>query len=477
MANPNVLVNGSSTLNGIDVDEGDVVNISLIEDAGVNYWELDLWSSNRDIDLELVKSTLVINQITKSATFVFPSSKGIILVKSIVNSGLDKNGVSRPEYTSNFAINCRYNGLRFFAPNETYENSASHGWSDTLCELVQGSGVGGGPSFTAAGDLSGSSSSQTVIGLQGRGVSSTLPTHGQALVFLGTTWTPTTIAGDLQGSAANPAVIKINGVSVPAGSSLTTGNSLYVNGGTSMNYSALNLAGGSGWVTGVLPSANLFQATTGTSGAVRLTNNLGGTAASPTVVGLTIPSQANGDMLYFNGTSWVRMAGGTAGNILTANGAAAPTYNNFVAGVGYVQSKNYRLETSTPASGNVETFLDKLSTVNANITTARTLSPAVGKGIQVTVVATATDGYTGYGTTGRITQLIKVGKFLRYAGGTLVRDGGSTDQYIHSNYGTVASVLEVNLLASGTTISINVTGQNTFNATWIVETTVRTVDL
>ncbi|HVW25173.1 MAG TPA: hypothetical protein VHC69_07355 [Polyangiaceae bacterium] len=41
----------------------------------------------------------------------------------------------------------------------------------------------GGSSFTAAGDLSGSSSSQTVIGLQSHAVASTSPTDGYALVW------------------------------------------------------------------------------------------------------------------------------------------------------------------------------------------------------------------------------------------------------------------------------------------------------
>ena len=44
-----------------------------------------------------------------------------------------------------------------------------------------------------------------------------------------------------------------------------------------------------------------------------------------TVTGLTIASQAAGDILYFNGTNWVRLAKGTAGQVLTMNaGATAP---------------------------------------------------------------------------------------------------------------------------------------------------------
>lgn len=39
--------------------------------------------------------------------------------------------------------------------------------------------------------------------------------------------------------------------------------------------------------------------------------------------GLSIPGQAQGDVLYFDGTNWVRLAPGTSGQLLKTNGAAA----------------------------------------------------------------------------------------------------------------------------------------------------------
>jgi hypothetical protein len=39
-----------------------------------------------------------------------------------------------------------------------------------------------------------------------------------------------------------------------------------------------------------------------------------------------VSSPATGDMLYFNGTSWAKLAAGTAGYVLQANGAAAPVW-------------------------------------------------------------------------------------------------------------------------------------------------------
>jgi hypothetical protein len=75
-------------------------------------------------------------------------------------------------------------------------------------------------------------------------------------------------AGPGSGSQALT-VVRINGATVPAAGSLTTGNGLYVTGTSALGYSALNLAGGSGYVTGLLPVANIAPA--GTNGFVLTT--------------------------------------------------------------------------------------------------------------------------------------------------------------------------------------------------------------
>lgn len=57
------------------------------------------------------------------------------------------------------------------------------------------------------------------------------------------------------------------------------------------------------------------------SGDVSLTN-----AGVTTVTDLTISSEAQGDVLYFNGTNWVRLAAGSAGNALVTAGAGSNPY-------------------------------------------------------------------------------------------------------------------------------------------------------
>lgn len=82
-------------------------------------------------------------------------------------------------------------------------------------------------------------------------------------------------SGDWSGTFPAGTNAKINGATVPAAGSLTTGNSLHVSGASALSYSALNLGGGAGWVTGTLPAGNQAAQTMG--GAV------GGTTAASTI--------------------------------------------------------------------------------------------------------------------------------------------------------------------------------------------------
>lgn len=64
--------------------------------------------------------------------------------------------------------------------------------------------AGGGGGFTPGGDLSGNSTSQTVIGIQGVPVSSTPPSTSQVLSYNGTQWAPSSVAGSLVGDVTGP---------------------------------------------------------------------------------------------------------------------------------------------------------------------------------------------------------------------------------------------------------------------------------
>ncbi len=112
--------------------------------------------------------------------------------------------------------------------------------------------------FTAGGDLSGSATSQTVAKANGATVpaAGSLTTGNVLYVSGSSALSYGNIAGDVTGAITGVTVAKANGATIPAAGSLTTGNTLAVTGASALGYSALNLAGGAGYVSGVLPPAN-----------------------------------------------------------------------------------------------------------------------------------------------------------------------------------------------------------------------------
>ncbi len=115
----------------------------------------------------------------------------------------------------------------------------------TRLDTIEGI-VGDFQAIELAGDLGGTISTPLVTGLQGNPISPTAPTTGQALTWNGSVWAPTTpsgsgsgtftAAGDLSGTDSSQTVIKINGATVPAAGSLTTGHVLKVSGVSANTY-------------------------------------------------------------------------------------------------------------------------------------------------------------------------------------------------------------------------------------------------
>jgi hypothetical protein len=149
----------------------------------------------------------------------------------------------------------------------------------------------------ATGDLSGNYPAPTVAKLQGRAVSATLPTAGQALVYVGSTWTPTTLAtpvtsvtatSPLTSSGGTTPVIAITNPLPVAngGTGLTTtpiaNGRLLIGNGT--NYTLANLTAGTG-ITITNGAGSISIAATAT--AAPISTALNGSAAnlSPTYVG------------------------------------------------------------------------------------------------------------------------------------------------------------------------------------------------
>lgn len=112
----------------------------------------------------------------------------------------------------------------------------------------------------------------------------------------------------------------------------TTQNILKISGLTSNGL--VTTSGGDGTLGVTIPGTGVLTAlavNVGSAGAFVTFNGAGGTPSALTltnatglpIAGLTAASQAQGDVIYYNGTNWVRLAAGTNGNFLQTQGAGA----------------------------------------------------------------------------------------------------------------------------------------------------------
>src|ERR1019366_2628099 len=124
---------------------------------------------------------------------------------------------------------------------------------------------------------------------------------------------------------------KVNGVSYPAGGALVTGNSAYVSGVSAVTYSPLNLGGGAGWITGVLPTGNQASQAIGGDGS--------GTTAALTVIGIrgtSVPAPPGSSTTVLTDTSGTLTWSASAGTSVTGTGlwySAIGTLNSAAVGI------------------------------------------------------------------------------------------------------------------------------------------------
>src|SRR5260221_6909516 len=100
---------------------------------------------------------------------------------------------------------------------------------------------------------------------------------GQIINITGSGSAPTGAAsGDLGEDYPAPVVLALNGNALPSAGILTIGNVLQSDTSSTLYYAPINLAGGSNYISGLLPTANQVVQS--------LSGDLSGTTSSATVI-------------------------------------------------------------------------------------------------------------------------------------------------------------------------------------------------
>lgn len=196
-------------------------------------------------------------------------------------------------------------------------------------KVLQTNGVGADPtwetvsggSFTAGGDLTGNSSSQTVVNLSGS--SNIVTISAGTLNWTNSTNNPKLSQADNSTASATGYSLTIQAQNA-TGTTSTGGNIIISSGTGTSEYGALYLqTGGTNRLgisgPGVVNIPNLTASQyVKTDGSKNLVSS-----STVTIGDLTVGSQAQGDIIYYNGSSWTRLGAGTSGQVLKTNGTGA----------------------------------------------------------------------------------------------------------------------------------------------------------
>ncbi len=339
MTNPSplVLINSQSQLpNGVDVLDGSTVTIALASAQGVYAWNVECIGTDDGNTTAAVNATLVVNAANFTATFTAPTSPDgygcALIFKSVVNNGFDINGLSQAYLTTTFGVYVPafVNGVRLGAQNETIEGNAVYGWLSKLNQAIRAGLFTGG---FLTGDVNGPVPDNQIDFLQGNPllVSGAITTNN-VLTWNGSAWVPLAaqggiLAGDTTGPFDSNTVVAIQNHSVAA--PVTTGNVLQVGPGPTIDWAAINLAGGSNFVTGILPNTNQQSQVVGL--------DLSGTTDAATVIalqGYAVSTNAppDGYVLTWSATNnqWEPVNVGTGSSILAGDVTGLNSANSVV---------------------------------------------------------------------------------------------------------------------------------------------------
>ncbi len=140
-----------ATTNGVDVTAATEIIIRLTSGSGVTSWGISCIGTDETQVAATVTSGLDIDTTLKTATFTSPAAGTCLIFQSVVNGGVDNNGITQASYTTTFAIHTlTAGGDRVAAFNETTESNSSVGWTEKVNAAIRGIGSGGVPELPIA---------------------------------------------------------------------------------------------------------------------------------------------------------------------------------------------------------------------------------------------------------------------------------------------------------------------------------------
>lgn len=249
--------------------------------------------------------------------------------------------------------------------------------------------------------------------------------------------------GDLSGTNISQNVIAVHGASVPAAGALTTGNGLYVSGVSALSYSALNLAGGPGWIAGVLPTTNggTGLSTVGSNGQV-LTIVAGVPAWANPAASYTLSGDVTGTLAAtvvgkVNGATVPASGALVTGNLLQVTGIAALGYGplNLAGGANYLTGLlPAGNQASQTMAGDVTgtTGASVVAKINGSTVPAGG-ALTLGNVLQVSGVSALSYGTVNLASAGSVSGILAVGN-----GGTGLSALGSADALLGVNHAGTA---------------------------------------
>jgi hypothetical protein len=375
-----------STDGGVNATPGATMTIKLNSIADVRSWSIQCVYTDELSDADTVTAGLSINPTAKTATFTAPASQGRTLIfESKINGGIGPDGQPLSTYTTTFGIyTLAAASRRTIAANETIEGDSVFGYIASLNQLIRNPPG----SWTAGGDLTGSTSSQQVVSLTGAAGSLPLATTAALVQWASGTVAPTLRQADISTNSGTGANLLIRAQSC-TGTTSTGGNLLLASGsGTSTN-GTLNMraAGSDAIVWSVNPTGQCGPTVVSGATSVKYSqsNNSTNSATGATT---TIQAQNATGTSATGGTLNVTSGTGTsaAGNIDLQTGGTSRL--KFTPTLGTLTIAE--IDTANDTKGTLkDVYPLNVQTTDATVTTLGSFTIPSNTGLIVTAVISA----------------------------------------------------------------------------------------